>query len=101
MTDQPAGHHRARKLYPFTEHLPVRGQTSNGSSITPSIDWRVTTYKPNPFHGIDRWVFAVDEWQHSVGGRLPSLQSQAWTWTWRPFCGWWDRRLLGSGDAGD
>lgn len=81
-----SAHKRQPRLYPFTEPLPQTITTSSGS-YTPSIDWRVTTYKPNPFHGLDRVLFATDEWAHRhLSGRTHRLVL-GW------LCDWWDRRL--------
>jgi hypothetical protein len=69
-----------RRLYPIVEQPPT---TSNGTTNT--VTWTVTTYKPNPFHGTSRIMFAVDEWGHRNLGRFH-----------RPFLGWlcdaWERR---------
>lgn len=98
---------RRARLYPFTsmDIMPTAPMTSsNTGNVT--IEWGpVTVYKPNPFHGIDGWLFALDEWQHrhnryAGNPEFPWLSwrhplGSAWWWTWRPYCNWWDRRLIG------
>lgn len=71
------------RLFPFVEELPQNTSTASLVNVT----WRQTVYKPNPFHGVDRWLFAFDEWGHRTMGRL-------WhRWPMRTYCAWWDRRL--------
>jgi hypothetical protein len=88
-------------MYPFTE---TRSADENGTSTSNTfgtIQWQVTTYKPNPFRGINGWCFAFDEWLHRCGmGHVRSESGSSWAGPWwtvpfRPFCNWWDRRLLG------
>lgn len=82
---------KKRRLYPFTEQvqgwpLNINNTSSNGYVITKTT---ATTYKPNPFHGIDRWLFALDEWHHRHCHHAVLVRA------WRPYCDWWDRRLTG------
>ena len=79
---------RRKRTYPFTESVPMTSSTATNSARVVLTDMRVTTYKTNPFHGIDRVVFAVDEWGHR---HLPQrLHRLALGW----LCDWWDNRLL-------
>ena len=57
----------------------------------------------NPFHGIDHWLFAIDEWHHRharYAGQphFPWLWwrhplGSAWWWAWRPLCNYWEHRV--------
>jgi hypothetical protein len=79
---------RRRRLYPFME--PMRSDVNTSSNTAGTIvNWKQTTYKPNPFHGIDRWLFALDEWGHRNIDRWWHRPPFAW------YCRWWDRRLFG------
>lgn len=79
---------RTRRTYPFTEKVPnpssVTTTTSSGRYITiDASDWHTTVYKPNPFHGIDKWLFAFDEWahRHDLNKRGPlRLVCNFWEW---------------------
>lgn len=94
-----------RRLYPFSEPMVPPATTSSANTNAIIFTGTVTTYRPNPFHGIDRWLFALDEWQHrhsnySGNPHFPWLWwrhplGSAWWLAWRPYCNWWDRRLLG------
>lgn len=96
-------HPRKRRLYPFTEPVPMTTSSANGTASTITVDMRVTTYKPNPFHGVDRWLFALDEWHHRTtnyaGWSWRRPWRGLWSATWRPFCNWWDRRLIATGES--
>jgi len=77
---------KCRRLYPFTESSTVNGTNDWIGTLT----W--TVYKPNPFHGWARIVFAIDEWGHR---NLPVRLHRIFL-GW--LCDWWDRRL-GAPDA--
>lgn len=77
-----------RRLYPFSRSVPTTSSnTANASTVVVT-----TTYKPNPFHGIDRWVFAFDEWCH----RNLNYRVHRWLFGW--LCDWWDKRVLDSAE---
>ncbi len=64
--------------------FPGPPNTTSGTSNTFTIT--TTTYKRNPFRGLNRVIFAVDEWGHRHLGRLHG-PLMGW------LCDWWDRRL--------
>lgn len=73
------------RLYPFSE--PLQPTSANTTSGTNHVKVTVTTtvYKPNPFKGLNRIVFATDEWGHRNLGRL-HRPLMGW------LCDWWERR---------
>ena len=74
----------SKRKYPFTEPVPPQPtSTSSGTTIT-GLHWTTTVYKPNPFRGWRRFVFAFDEWahRHDLNARGPL----------RWLCTWWDRK---------
>lgn len=79
-----------RRLYPFTEPVPPQNTATSGAS-TYSLRIYRTTYRRNPFRGVRRIVFAVDEWGHRTLGRFhrPLL---GW------LCDWWERDQGGPSD---
>lgn len=91
-------HHKRRpKLYPFSAPTPAQTFTSSSSSNNVAVTWTDLSawyeWKPNPFRGIDRVVFAVDAWAHE---HLPvRVHRLAFGW----LCDWWDRRLIGRDSA--
>lgn len=105
MTEQSGPSKRRPRLYEFTEQVPnpaTTVTTSGGEQVSfiTATDWTMTTHKPNPFHGIDRWVFALDEWAHrrgmGGGGKPGHLRHAPRGWYLTPFpylCNWFDRRM--------
>lgn len=74
---------KRKRLYSFTDDVPA---TSSNTTVTVPL-WRMTVEKPNPFRGLDRWVFAIDEWGHR--NLSPRFHRLVFGW----LCNWWDRRL--------
>lgn len=75
-----------KRRYPFSESMPVGNTSANNARVT--LDkWTMTTYKENPFHGWEKWVFAFDEWahRHDLNTRGPL----------RWVCNLWDKHLTG------
>lgn len=87
--------------YPFTEPFDPTGGAQTSSGTTMQVIWTNATrtvHKPNPFHGIDRWLFAFDEWLHRRGLTGSNGDYSFSTWWTKPFaryCNWWDRRMTG------
>lgn len=80
------------RKYPFGERVPVPGTTTSASNSIPAPRFvYIETQKPNPFHGIDRYIFAFDEWghRHNLNARGPL----------RWLCNWWVRRLWSRDDG--
>lgn len=76
----------SQRKYPFGEKVPMPGTMTSGNTLSPvKYEAFVTTYKPNPFHGWRRLLFAFDEFNHRHGfNRRGPL---------RWLCTWWDRHL--------
>lgn len=84
---------RQKRLYPFTTpENPWSSGTNTTSGTISKVTW--TVYKPNPFHGIDRIVFAVDEWGHRTLPRRMHRLFLGW------LCDWWERRVTGGQSEG-
>ena len=76
------------RKYPITEPLDPSPNTNPcWPNYMPKVTMTMTTYESNPFHGVDRYFFAFDEWAHRH--HLNSRGPLHW------FCTWWDKRLLG------